>query len=450
MGLLSARRIITACILSLVAAAMFVAPGAASAAQQCSGENIKGAGASTQKLLHETWSAQFNTSANKKACRGTQGSKGTPKLTEYEAAGSGAGLEKWGVNAHAFEAGTFAYVGTDEPPNQKQKEEIEGHETKPGSVAETVQSIPVAQIAIAIIIRLPEKCVANSSAAPGRLVLNNTTLEGLYKGTISKWSEITEGGDTLEGAGCVPTSSITKVVRADESGTTHIFKKYLGLINAGTLEAEGGLKATWPELSEGKPNNTTWPTAAAVVKPAKSGGGAVASLVAATPSSIGYVSLADARKNGGFSTTGGPGTEKFWAEVQNSGVSSKKATYADPSTNGDAASPANANCAKEKYTNGKGTKFPPPNTAALWNEVTTETKQKKYTICGLTFGLGLSSFGAYPTTTEGVATTEENYLVWALEKKTGGGQQVISGHDFEPLPSALLKEATNGAKLVKF
>jgi ABC-type phosphate transport system substrate-binding protein len=454
MSLVSARRIITACVLPAAAAAMFVAPGAASAAQQCSGENIKGAGASTQKLLHELWKVQFNTSGNKKACSGTQGSKGKPALTEYQPEGSGFGLEKYGVNGHAFEAGTFSYVGTDEAPNKKQKEEIEGNETVKGSAPESVQSIPVAQVAITIIMHLPTGCTATSTApgAAGRLVLNNTTLESIFKGGIKKWSEIKESGDKLEGGSCNAETPFKVFVRKDESGTTHIIKKYLGLIDGGVLAAEGGLNATWPELSEGKPNNTSWPTATAVERPTANGGGALASAVAGAPSSIGYVALADARKNGGFSKTGvgGPGTEKFWAEVQHSGLSSTKPTYADPSTNGDAEALANANCLKEKYTNGKGTRFPPASTAALWNEVTTETKESKYTICGLTFGLGLSAFSAYPGTTSGVATTEENYLVWALEPKAGGGQQLIKNHDFEPVPSSLVKEATAGAKLVKF
>lgn len=451
MSPISARRIVMACLPAAVAAALFVAPSAASAATQCSGENIKGAGSSAQKLLQELWKVEFNASSNKKACSGKQGSGGKPALTEYQPEGSGFGLEKYGVNAHAFEAGTFPYAGTDEAPNQKQKEEIENNETVKGSAPESVQSIPVAQFDIAIIVRLPEKCTATSSAASGRLVLNNVTLEKIWKGEISKWSEIKDDGDALSGVGCLPETAITRVVRLDESGTTHTFKKYLGLIDGASLTAENSLTATWAELSEGKPNNISWPTADAVVRGAKNGGGALATKVAETASSIGYVALSDARKNGGFSSTGGPGTEKFWVEIQNSGLSTtRRVTYADPASNGDTAGLGNANCAKEKYTNGKGTKFPPASTAALWNEVTTETKQKKYPICGLTYALGLSGFSAYPGTTAGVATTEENYVQWALEKKTGGGQKVILNHDYEALPSSLLKEAANGARLIKF
>jgi ABC-type phosphate transport system substrate-binding protein len=238
-------------------------------------------------------------------------------------------------------------------------------------------------------------------------------------------------------------------VRLDESGTTHIFKKYLGLISLTKFETEKAEEKTWPEVAEGH-ENTTWPKAAAVVRPEKTGGGAVVSKVAETSSSIGYASLADARANGSFSKTGGPGTAKFWSPIQNNGVSTKAPTYADPSTNGDVEAVANANCAKEKYTNGKGTKFPPATTAATWNEVTTETKEKNYTICGLSYLMGLSSYSAYPGTAEGEATSAENYLNWVLETKTGGGQPAIVGRDLEPIPTSLVKEAQKGAKLLKF
>ena len=54
---------------------------------------------------------------------------------------------------------------------------------------------------------------------------------GLWRGTITKWSEIKDNGDKLSGTGCNPETPITHIVRFDGSGTTHIFKKYLGLIN---------------------------------------------------------------------------------------------------------------------------------------------------------------------------------------------------------------------------
>jgi ABC-type phosphate transport system substrate-binding protein len=446
MAPISARRFISACVLSVAASAALVAPGAASAATQCSGSNIVGAGASFQKLAQETWGPAFNTSKNPKACSGTQGSKGIP-THGYESVGSGAGLERWGYKGHAFEAGGTAIVSTDEAPNPAIKAEMEANETT--LTPETVQSVPIVQGSVAIVMNLPANCVATSTAVPGRLVLNNVTLESIWRGTITKWSEIKDSGDALSGAGCNPETTITRVVRLDGSGTTHILKAYLALINATSFETEKAETKTWKELDEG-PENTTWPKLASVVKPVKTGGGAVAAKVAETPSSIGYVALSDARNNGGFSKTGGPGTGKFWAEIQNSGTSTKKLTYADPASNGDAEAVANANCEKEKFTNGLGTKFPPKTTAEDWSQVTTATKQKNYTLCGITYALVLKGYSKYPGTTEGEAITAHDFLLWVLETKAEGGQPTINNHDYLPLPKSLVKEATAGAALAAF
>jgi ABC-type phosphate transport system substrate-binding protein len=445
MGVFSTRRILSACALSATAAVMAAAPGAASAATQCSGSNIVAAGSTLQKLAQkEVWEPEFNKSTNAKACSGAQGSKAKPTVS-YESIGSGAGLEKWGVKGHAFEAGSFAIVTTDEPVNAADKSTIESHAEKADS--ESVQTIPVIQGAVALIVNLPANCTATSTPAPGRLVLNNTTLEGIWHGTITKWSQITEEGDTVSGAGCVPTTEIQHVVREDGSGTTHIFKAYLALISSTPFETEKGESKDWLQIDEGA-ENTTWPKADAVLR--ASGGGGLVKKVAETPSSIGYANLADARANGGFSTTGGPTTSKFWVEVQDSGVTTKKAKYADPSTDADSAGLANANCAKTKYTNGKGTKFPPKSTADTWNEVTTNTKEKNYPICGLSYDMVLSKYSAYPGTSEGEATTASNFLTYVLEKKTGGGQLAIVNHDYEPVPTNLLKEANEGALRATF
>jgi ABC-type phosphate transport system substrate-binding protein len=461
MGLFSVRRTASACVISAAAVAALAAPGAASAATQCSGSNIIAAGSTLQKLAQvSVWDPGFHTSANATACNGSQGSKGEPTIS-YESIGSGAGLEDWGFNSHAFEAGRVAVVATDEPVNLAQKAEIEKNETT--KVANSVQSIPVLQASVAIIVNLPSGCTASNGIKknpwPGRLVIENETLQKIWVGSITKWSEIKEEGDKLTGATCNPETPITRVVRLDGSGTTHVFKKYLTLINGtGTFEVEklNGetvTSETWNEISEGA-ENTSWPAADHVVRSTKTGGGALVSKVAETPGSIGYANLADARANGGFSAAGsGPETAKFWAPIQNNGLTvvAGKAKFADPSTDGDTEPLAKANCESTSYTNGKGQKFPPKLTADAWNSVTTSTKEKKYAICGLTYDMVLSKYSAYPGTSEGEATTAENFLTYVLETGLGGGQVAIGeNHDYEPLPTKLLKEARAGAALAKF
>ena len=453
---LSARRLVPMCILSAATVAALVAPGTASAAGklgvQCSGANITGQGSSLQKLAQQTvWNPDFNISGNAHACKGTQGTKAKPTVT-YNSTGSGAGIESWGADGGVtnFEASN-AFISTDEPPNQLQKEEIEAH-----GAAKTLETLPVLQGAVAVIVNLPTGCTPSSTSSfPLRLVLNNVTLEKIYRGTITKWSEITESGDKLAGKTCNGETRIKPIARLDGSGTTHIFKKYLGLINKGTFETEKAESKTWDEVSEGT-ENTTWPKAAGITKPTASGGGALVKLVAETPSSIGYANLADARGNKSFAPpTGGGGTARFWAPVQNSGLGTTGTiTYADPSSNGDQAALANANCTGEEYANGENP-FPPPSVQEPWNEVTTKVTEKKYTLCGLTYSLAFTEYSKYAGTTLEEATTVQNFVRFVVGtnavKGEEGGQVLINNHDYLALPTGpVLSDALSGAENIKF
>lgn len=441
---LSARRLVPACVLSAAAVAALVAPGGASAGilgEQCSGSNIIGKGSSLQKLAQQTiWDPTFNTSTTGLACSGTQGSKGIPTVT-YESVGSGAGMEAWGINKHAFEAGV-GFVGTDEPPDAVQREEIQSHSKKPHE--NYLETIPVLQAAEAIVVHLPPGCKATSISHPGRLVLDNVTLEKIFRGEITKWSEIKDNGDTLSDTftKCPVESTITRIVRLDQSGTTSIFKKYLALINGEkNIVGEQG----WRELAVGT-GNTEWP--GTVTKPTESGNGAVLKLVSSTASSIAYANLADARSNGTFTPpTGGGGTIRFWAPLQNNGVAQEEETYTDPSNNGDAKELGNSNCSNTEYTNGE-VPFPPSSTLALWTEVTTKTAEPNYTLCGLTYDLTFHEYSLYPGTTLAEATSVNNALRYFLSGE--GGQGLINKHDYLALPAGLHLEAREGAEKTKF
>jgi ABC-type phosphate transport system substrate-binding protein len=456
----SARRLVPSCIIAAAGVAALVAPGAASATvgTQCSGSNIGGQGSSLQKLAQELWVPNFNTSAEKHACNGTQGTKGTPTVA-YNPSGSGAGLKSWGVGKieHKYGA-TNAFVGTDEAPNPTAKAEIEENETT--LTPKALLTIPVLQAAIAVIVHLPANCLATSTSNKGRLVLNNTTLEAIWRGTITKWNEITDNGDKLTGTGCTPATAITHVVRLDGSGTSHVLKKYLGLINKSTsfpttnLKGESVGNKTWDEIAEG-PENTGWPTADAVVRPEKTGGGAVVAKVAETAGSIAYANLADARANASFiPPTGGPNKATFWTPIQNK--AGETITYADPASNKEVALTKEANCAKTEYTNGE-VAFPPANVQESWSEITTKTEEPHYPICGLTFDLAFVKYSAFEGTSLEEATTTNNYLQYVLDtikekegNKVNGGQALIKNHDYEPLTGTVLKEAQKGAALAGF
>jgi ABC-type phosphate transport system substrate-binding protein len=452
---ISARQLATACSAVAMAIAALAVPAAANATvgPQCSGVAVEGVGATLTKTPQEKlWDPDFTSASdtNATACSGTQGSGGTPAVT-YDPTSSGAGLESWGVSGHATSFATSnAFVDTDILPNAAIKSEIESHGAKT-----TLLTIPVLQAAIALPIHLPANCVATSTPAPGRLVLGNTVLQEIFRGTITKWSQITEAGDALSGAGCEPATTITRVVREEGAGPTAILMKYLFL----TYKKKVLGKKTWDQLSEGA-NNTLWPNegSAPLLKVAKNSG--LATKVEDTASSIGYVDLADTRANGSFSPpTGGPGTATFWPEVQHGGGGKGKhktpITYSDPSTDGDTGTKAQSNCESEVYTNGAN-KFPPPSVESTWNAVTTATTEPGYTLCGFAVALAFNSYHSYTGTSEAEATTVGNFLSFVLNDETGGGQALLTNSDFLSLPTSknagenVLKIAQEGAAKVSY
>lgn len=464
MKVLSARRLLAFCVVPAAAAVALTAPGAASASlgTQCSGANITGQGANVLVNAQAVWDTDFNTSKNKTACAEQKGQGTGEPTVKYTKSSASVGLESWGANGGAGveekKAGfspnfssTNAFIGASEPPNASQKAAIEASETT--LTPNTLLSIPTVQTAIAIIVNLPTNCVATSKKAAGRLVLNNVTLEGIFRGTVNKWSQITDDGDTLSGAGCEPSSPIIPIVRLDGAGTTHIFKKYLSLIDSSSFIDEKEDEQTWNSVSEGV-LNTDWPKAADVTREAKTGDTAIDEAVAATPGSISYTTFAEARKNKSFTPspgTGGPGTARFWVPLQDNGLATTgKLKYADPSSNGDVATVANANCKDTEYTNGE-VAFPPSSVLDPWDEVTTRTTEKKYPLCSIVVELAFTNYSAYPGTSLEEATTVANFFSFVANPKSDGGQKLVEDNDYLALPKGkVLERAEEGASLIGY
>ncbi|MFI4977202.1 MAG: hypothetical protein ACHQC8_00770 [Solirubrobacterales bacterium] len=293
---------------------------------------------------------------------------------------------------------------------------------------------------------------------------------------ITKWSQITENGDTVSGAGCNSEEEINRVVRLDKSGTTHLFKEFLAEASENTKleevpfeaekfgEPEAGkgfpcgvelepANKTWGQVATGC-ENQRWPNGTkAVVRPANSGNTGVIETVAATSSSIGYGDMAQVRPTFGA----GGGTSEFWVEVQHNFEPKKPATaatYADPSSNGDSKTVAESNCAGVVYTNGKE-KFPPKDTRALWNAVRAKIKEGKYSICGLTYDLLLDEGSKYTKETEsaltlGGATSAVDFQLWINNAVANGGSSLIKKHDYTALPDPIADKAEEGLNEVIF
>ncbi len=447
MKVFSARRALSAGVVAAASVAAFAVPSAASAALpgHCKGASTEGAGSSFQLEAEELWKKGFNT--NKAGCT----KAGENPTIGYRSIGSGAGYKEW-KEKELY--GTVGFVGTDNTVNPAEKTAVE-EQADAGKSAQ-LMTIPVVQGAEAIVVNLPTGCTATSTVAAGRLAINQATLEGIYSGTVTKWSEIVadEGtGNELKGT-CVPSEdTITPVVRLDSSGTTHIFKKSLFNNNQAKLADETGEEHTWGELAEGTKVgatslNQSWPTAAKVVHAKTSTNTGVLKEVAETPGAIGYADLAQARNpaNGGFT---GQSASRFWLEVEASDkvkVTSKgtkhKRKYTDPSTNGDSAATAESNCKKTEYSNGVGS-FPPPSVKSNWNEVGAKRESKTYPICGLTYVLALTNYEAYASHggNAAEAQTVKDYVGFIGGK---AGAKEIKGHDYNALPKTLLSSSEEG------
>ncbi len=456
---------------------------------QCAGSNIVAAGATLQAPAEALWSVGFNTNTSSVGCSGVQGDYAKPTV-EYRqsaaASGSGACLRSFGAEKATPEH-EYSFCATDEAPNAEQKAEIEAH--KSGGEAETLETIPLAQSAVAILVHLPEGCRASSEPLAyegktrklGRLALDAATLEGLYRGAINTWKQLLEaqGAHATDQLSCEKPSeeetAISRVVRTDHAGTTHILKAYLEQVDGASFKAEAygesyegsatGCGAsfpsetkTWTQISEGCANQR-WPEAAHVVRPTEPGDIGVLNKVNATPSSVGYASLAAAAQYKRFSEVGVGGEAKkgeqnarFWAPIQNSSAAGIE--YADPSSKGDEEKLGEANCRNTFYRENGENEFPPAGTRKLWSEAKAATVEENYPLCGITYALAYRESAPY---LKGAITGQEgrervntvvNYLLYVLSSK--GGVKEIKDHDYETLPKEVLKKAEAGVRELGF
>jgi ABC-type phosphate transport system substrate-binding protein len=532
MRFVSLRRAVPVCAAATAAVALGL-PGVASAAkapktdvsEQCSGAaKIEAEGSTFAAPAEFLWTGNntekkeelktgFNFSTYKLGCNGSQGSKAKPEVLYNQEnsfnRGSGSCLKSWGNGVTTFEEEKsgekyprlkkFSFCGTDEAPSEAVKEEfekfasegVEGeHEGQKGAA---IESIPVAQGAVAMIVHKPKHSLASSEITTskgkkeklGRLALDQETVEGIYAGTIKTWAEAVaaQGGNGSDKLTCTEggeNDTITPVVREDKSGTTHIFKSFLEQVstakipmeNFEEIKAEGvgtgekpcssgelqeGAERTWENVAEGC-ENQRWPLAAHVLRPKETGNPGVVNKVNATESSIGYADLAVAQELKFFNPAGGGGEKKageqkkeFWAVVQNSEPGTTPVTFEDPSTVGDGTKEGDSNCKETKYILGKGEKFPPKSTRDNWSKVKAENVSKTYAICGVTYVLAarqywffLDHYGLTEEESKAVATTVHDYLQWVVS--TGGGGKVLKDHDYEALPKAVAAESLLGAE----
>ncbi len=199
---------------------------------------INGAGASFPYPLYASWAAEYY--------------KLTGIRINYQSIGSGGGIRQ------VIEK-TVDFGASDMP---LKPEEVE---------AKNLLQFPAVIGAVVPVVNIPE--IKNS-----HLVLDGKTLCEIYMGKIKKWNDLKI--KVLNKGLKLPAKSITPVYRADASGTTAIFTKYLSQVCKPWEKRVGyGTAVKW------------------IIGIGAKGNEGVANYVKRTPYTIGYVELAYAVQN---------------------------------------------------------------------------------------------------------------------------------------------------------
>ncbi len=112
-----------------------------------------------------------------------------------------------------------------------------------------------------------------------KLNLSASTVAKIFQGDIKKWNDAAIKADNPDAT--LPDADIKAVHRADGSGTTSNFTKYLKAAAGSDWKLDAGDTVNWPADSQ-----------------AGNGNGGVAQAVKSTDGAIGYVDLSDAKASG--------------------------------------------------------------------------------------------------------------------------------------------------------
>lgn len=490
-------------------------PGTAQAGfstPECTGAQIKGAGASFQGTAQNSLWRPTSLLTYCTAEFGVTPASPTTLVNTYDATGSGAG-----ITAMKTRNATYRYAGTDDPLSDTDIAAINaGPDTGPADDAK-VRSIPVALGAVGIIVNVPNLAsggVAGAGApcqipdsqldtpltpATARLQLTQDQVEKIFRGVDVKWSDLVPGITANPSDAGGPNDTFCKnfplrrAVRFDSSGTTYVLKDFLRTVNG--TPVSGSL--TWRDLaSTNEILNRSWPNNAVLppfdfnqdgdtldagevagapqtIDGGANGGGALRTAVASNDGAIGYLALSDARGGGGtFTRTSGTTDDKYWTPVGKPGENlASPAAYSDPNVkaNGylDTATTAadkGSNCAA---TTASG--VPTGGSAAAGTDATTKAwagasvaNTGDYAICGITYVLAFDDYrGAYSLTQSGYtdateeprARTVKDYLTAILmngQDQDATPANTLSGNDYAPLPSGLLDTAKAAVAAMDF
>lgn len=435
---------------------------------ESAGSLIQGVGASFARTAHLNWGASAVAPDPAPAIARGFGYEvcspfklaadgGTKKVT-YSPAGSGAGRTAFGATNTAGSPRnlTVDFGGADEAPTATQIVNAnEGPNVVAGDDSDDgiLHTIPIAQGADAVDMRIPDGCQIASS---GSRSLSRDDVEGFFRGLTTKdqWGELVGYSNIKASAGSGLTDAQCggkkpkRVVRFDNSGTTFIFKRYLQQAAKGAFD--------WRDPSDGGTlANNAWP--AATVNGGAAGNGPLLDTLSAqgVDGGIGYSDLGAARGRGyGWDYEAGvlkPDDRTVWAYVQRI----QDNTYVSPAKVDNQLGTKGARCTGVTYNN------QPATTEDSWFKVDAVETAVDYPICGLTYALAWESPKAVGINSLSRAVGRRDYLGYLVDRpglgttpvgsqcdpkdsRYGKGQCKLPTADYARLPADVFTKARAG------
>jgi ABC-type phosphate transport system substrate-binding protein len=315
-----------------------------------------------------------------------------------------------------------------------------------------VMAIPIGGSSVALSMHLTEGAGGScpTTALPSEVNLTPKEVSKLYGGDYLTWNapELVVNNPELKEC----SGTITRVVRADSSGTTNILKQYLIRVDNARTGAEckgaGNVLHNWEAYFS---TNTEWPgkqspgtegTCSPIVVGTESGGPALIKKLQETVGGIGYIDLAEVPAG------------VIVANVENATGTETVA----PSEGGEA---ANCSFSALSLPGSSATDSVGLNTSDDWsnnNQVVNVGKANhenatnlgsKYPICGLTFDLvyeglhenNVAGEGAISRLTADQRRTLYSYFTFVLSST---GQHVLPKIHYAELPSSWLPKVQSG------
>jgi hypothetical protein len=318
----------------------------------------------------------------------------------------------------------------------------------PDSDDGTLHAIPVAQTAIAVVLRIPDGCqIATSSARQ----LSRVRLEGAFANPpragshppFDQWFELfgsninASPGSSLTDQQCGAKKFSVVVSKADvpTDDTTLQFKRYLQAVSF-----SGGSGTDWtpPTLAE-----TAFPPSLHAGHLLSAGGptGRMGALVGQNvDGGISYTDLASARAAGfGWSYTGGhldPTDRTIWVRVQRIADDS----YVSPAKVDNQLGAKGARCAAASYS------ALPESTTQSWAATYAVSTTVDYPLCDLSYLLAWESPAAVGIFNQSRARGRKDYIGYLLG---AAGQAKLASGDYSALPAPVLDVARAGWALLE-